>query len=159
MTASAVPTSVFAASIGSSSANTSMGMDTTQNATTQYTEVAPSNAQTKVCLTIDDSDLVVSLPTSVVLSGTPDAQGKYIGKYSVGVSGDMSGSKSVKIKPEGTAQLTQSGAQNKTASITQQKTTFTTEDFKNKAKTEGAVSADSLTAGSWTGDFNFNVGY
>ena len=157
MTASAVPTSVFAASIGSSSTDANIGEDTAQSAKTSYAEIFKSNNETQVYLTIDDKDRVVSLPTTVILSGTPDAQGKYIGKYSVGVSGDMSGKKIVKVEPEATASLTQKGKNNVTASIAQDKVSFNTDDFKNKTVTNGSISADSLTAGSWNSNFNFNV--
>ena len=157
MTASAVPTSVLAASIGSSSTDANIGEDTAQSAKTSYAEIFKNNNETQVYLTIDDKDRVVSLPTTVILSGTPDAQGKYIGKYSVGVSGDMSGKKIVKVEPEATASLTQKGKNNVTASIAQDKVSFNTDDFKNKTVTNGSISADSLTAGSWNSNFNFNV--
>lgn len=157
MTASAVPTSVFAASIGSSSTDANIGEDTAQSAQTSYAEIFKNNNETQVYLTIDDKDRVVSLPTTVILSGTPDAQGKYIGKYSVGVSGDMSGKKIVKVEPEATASLTQRGKNNVTASIAQDQVSFNTDDFKNKTVTNGSISADSLTAGSWNSNFNFNV--
>lgn len=157
MTASAVPTSVLAASIGSSSTDANIGEDTAQSAKTSYAEIFKNNNETQVYLTVDDKDRVVSLPTTVILSGTPDAQGKYIGKYSVGVSGDMSGKKIVKVEPESTASLTQKGKNNVTASITQDRVSFNTDDFKNKTVTNGSISADSLTAGSWNSNFNFNV--
>lgn len=157
MTASAVPTSVLAASIGSSSTDANIGEDTAQNAKTSYAEIFKNNNETQVYLTVDDKDRVVSLPTTVILSGTPDAQGKYIGKYSVGVSGDMSGKKIVKVEPESTASLTQKGKNNVTASIAQDQVNFDTDDFKNKTVTNGSISADSLTAGSWNSNFNFNV--
>lgn len=157
MTASAVPTSVFAASIGSSSTDANIGEDTAQSAQTSYAEIFKNNNETQVYLTIDDKDRVVSLPTTVVLSGAPDAQGKYIGKYSVGVSGDMSGKKIVKVEPEATASLTQRGKNNVTAFIAQDQVSFNTDDFKNKTVTNGSVFADSLTAGSWNSNFNFNV--
>lgn len=157
MTASAVPTSVLAASIGSSSTDANIGEDTAQNAKTSYAEIFKNNNETQVYLTVDDKDRVVSLPTTVILSGTPDAQGKYIGKYSVGVSGDMSGKKIVKVEPESTASLTQKGKNNVTASIAQDQVSFDTDDFKNKTVTNGSISTDSLTAGSWNSNFNFNV--
>lgn len=157
MTASAVPTSVLAASIGSSSTDANIGEDTAQSAKTSYAEIFKNNNETQVYLTVDDKDRVVSLPTTVILSGAPDAQGKYIGKYSVGVSGDMSGNKTVRIEPDSEVSLTQKGKDNKTASVSQDQTEFTTDDFKDSTITNGTVSADTLSAGSWNGDFNFNV--
>lgn len=158
MIVNALPMTVFASSIGSSADNTNIGEDTAQNAKTQYTEIAESNAQTQVYLTVSDSDLIVSLPTTVIVSGTPDKQGQYVGNYSIGVKGDMTGDKTVNIEPDNTdVELIQKGKTPMSATIQQNQTEFTTDDFKNNAQTTGIVSADRLTAGSWNGEFNFNI--
>lgn len=158
MAISAMPTGVLAASTGSSAGDVSLGEDLIQNAKTKYTEIVEGNAQTTVYLTVDEKNLVASLPTSVILSGTPDAQGKYIGKYSIKASGDMSGDKVINISPENNnVDVKQKGKINKSATINQIKTEFTTDDLKNSVQSEGTVTADKLTAGSWNGDFNFNV--
>ena len=159
MAISAVPISAFASSTGSTSANTGIGEDKVQNAKTQYSEKTDSNTQTAVYLTVDDSDLIVSLPTTVIVSGTPDSSGNYTGNYSVGVKGNMSGSKQVSITPDENVTLAQKGKENKEAAITQQQTVFTTDDFKNGTVTNGAITAQGLTAGSWNGQFNFNISY
>lgn len=158
MAISAMPTGVLAASTGSSAGDVSLGEDLIQNAKTKYTEIVEGNAQTTVYLTVDEKNLVASLPTSVILSGTPDAQGKYIGKYSIKASGDMSGDKVINISPENNnVDVKQKGKINKSATINQIKTEFTTDDLKNSVQSEGTVTADKLTAGSWNGDFNFNI--
>lgn len=72
----------------------------------------------------------------------------------------MSGDKVVTIEPESAnVTLKQKGKNDKSASISQEQTEFSTDDFKNKTRTNGAVTADSLTAGSWNGTFNFNISY
>lgn len=158
MAITAFPISTFAASVGSDSMNTLIGEDTAQNAKTQYSEIAIDDAQTEVYLTVEDKDLIASLPTTIIVSGAPTSDGKYIGNYSVGVSGDMSGDKLVTIEPENdNVALKQKGKNDKTATITQEQTEFDSDDFKNKAQTTGAVTADRLTAGSWNGSFNFNI--
>lgn len=160
MAANAVPTTVFAASVGSDASNTSVGEDTAQSVKTVYSELGMSDAQTEVYLTVDDKDLIASLPTTIVLSGTPNSEGKYIGKYSIGVSGDISGSKLVNIEPESeNVTLKQKWKNDKTATISQEQTLFNTDDFKNQTTTTGSVTADKLTAGSWNGNFNFNISY
>lgn len=104
--------------------------------------------------------MIASLPTTIIVSGTPTTEGKYVGEYSVGVSGNMSGDKVVTIEPESAnVTLKQKGKNDKSASISQEQTEFSTDDFKNKTRTNGAVTADSLTAGSWNGTFNFNISY
>lgn len=157
---SAFPISAYAqSSTGSSSNNTSVGEDYVQNKKTQYAEIEESNAKTGVYLTIEDSKLIVSMPTTIIVSGTPNENGEYIGNYSVGVSGDMSGNKEVTIKPESSnIELQQKGKPNQDAVITQDKTSFNSDDFKNSVTTTGTVTATGLTAGSWNGITNFNIG-
>jgi hypothetical protein len=161
MAVSVFPMTAFASSsVGSTSADTTVGEDTAQGAKTQYSEVGMSDTQTKVYLTVEDKDLIASLPTTIIVSGTPTTEGKYVGEYSVGVSGNMSGDKVVTIEPESAnVTLKQKGKNDKSASISQEQTEFSTDDFKNKTRTNGAVTADSLTAGSWNGTFNFNISY
>lgn len=161
MAVNVFPMTAFASSsVGSTSADTTVGEDTAQGAKTQYSEVGMSDTQTKVYLTVEDKDLIASLPTTIIVSGTPTTEGKYVGNYSVGVSGDMSGDKVVTIEPESAnVTLKQKGKNDKSASISQKQTEFNSDDFKNKTRTAGTVTADSLTAGSWNGTFNFNISY
>ena len=159
MVASITPVSALAASIGSDASNPITGTDIDQGVKTRYSEIVEGNFQTQVYLTVDESDLIASLPTTVVLSGTPDEQGQYIGNYSLGVSGSMAGNKSIVIEPDSeNIELRQKGKNSKTATVTQEQTKFTTDDFKNKTQTNGVITADKLTAGSWNSDFNFNIG-
>lgn len=157
---SALPISAYAqSSTGSTSGNTSVGEDYVQKKKTQYADVKESNTKTKVALTVEDSNLVVSVPTTIIVNGTPNNNGEYIGKYSVGVSGDMSGNKEVTIEPESSnIELQQKGKTNHNAVITQEKTLFNSDDFKNNVTTNGTVTATGLTAGSWNGITNFNIG-
>lgn len=158
MVASAIPTTVFAASTGSSHTNSDLGQDSAQNTITQYTEIAEDNAQTNVYLTVNDQNRVVSLPTSLVLAGTPNEKGEYIAKYSVGVKGDMSGDKITTIEPDNVrVPLKSAGKNDKTAIIEQSQTEFTTDDLKNSVQANGTITADRLTAGCWNGSFNFNI--
>lgn len=158
MAASAIPTTVFAASIGSVHTDSNLGQDSAQNVKTKYAEVVEDDAQTAVYLTVDDKDRVVSLPTSLVLAGTPNERGEYIAKYSVGVKGDMSGDKVITVEPDNVrVPLKSVGKNDKTAIIEQSKTEFTTDDLKNSVQANGTITADRLTAGCWNGSFNFNI--
>lgn len=160
MAANAVPVTIYAASVGSDATQTSIGEDTVQSVKTQYSQFELSDAQTAVYLTVDDSNLVVSVPTTIVLSGTPDANGQYKSEYSVKVSGDISGDKQVTVEPESdNVALKQKWKNDKTATINQQQVLFGTNDFKGNTVTTGTVKAESLTAGSWNGNFNFNISY
>ena len=85
MLTATLPITAFAqSSVGSTSLDTNIGEDVIQGQHTQYDEVEANETQTQVYLTVEDSDLIVSLPTTVILSGIPDEQGKYIGKYGEG---------------------------------------------------------------------------
>lgn len=152
------PINALAASTGSDASDITLGEDKAQSAKTTYAEIKDVGAQTKVYLTIDDKDLVVSVPTTIIVSGIPTADGDYVGEYSVGVSGDLSGDKTVSVAPEtDTVTLKQSGKVDQSASITQDQTTFSSTDFVNAAKTTGRVIANGLTAGSWNSVTNFVI--
>ena len=158
MAASAIPTTVFAASTGSAHTDSNLGQDSAQNVKTKYAEVVEDDAQTAVYLTVDDKDRVVSLPTSLILAGTPNERGEYIAKYSVGVKGDMSGDKVITVEPDNVrVPLKSAGKNDKTAIIEQSKTEFTTDDLKNSVQANGTITTDRLTAGCWNGSFNFNI--
>lgn len=156
--ASAMPTSALAASVGSNSADKGVGLDTVQNAQTVYTDVIESDSQSQVYLTVDDSPIVASLPTSIILSGEANSAGEYIGNYSISAQGEVSGDKVVNIAPDkNNVELIQKGKNNKNANIEQQSTAFDSALLKDIAKTTGVITADKLTAGSWNSSFNFNI--
>lgn len=154
------PISAFAqSSIGSTSSNILIGEDAEQKVKTQYEEIEEGNTQTQVYLTVEDSDLVVSVPTTIILNGTSDEKGNYIGKYSVGVSGNMSGNKLVQVKPTDTSvELHQNGKLSTNATIMQERTLFDNDDLANKMTSIGTVTANGLTAGSWNTDTSFEIG-
>ena len=158
MLTSLFPITAFGASVGSVNTDKITGEDTVQGQKTVYSEIQLSDTSTNVFLTVDDSELLVSLPSTVIVSGTPNANGEYIGEYSVGVEGDMAANKIVTIEPESySTELKQVGKDNEQALISQQQTSFTTQDFADKTTTTGSVTAQGLTAGSWNSEFNFVI--
>lgn len=122
--------------------------------------LSEGSANTIVKLDIGDSGIIVGVPTCVIVSGTPNATGQYIGKYSVSVEGDMSGDKVLNVAPDSsTVELIQNGKDNVTAFIEQEQTAFSSADLSNKTVVDGTITASDLTAGSWNGKFAFNIGY
>ena len=122
-------------------------------------EITPDhNAKTQVSANIDSS-AVVWLPTSVVLSGKANAQHKYTAEYGVRVQGNIAGEEKITIIPDESVVLKQQGKENVTATITQEKQEFTYSDLKDGATSTstGTITANSLSAGSWNGSFNFTV--
>lgn len=152
-------TPVMASSIGSVADDPSVGEDVVQGAYTQYEEVGEGRTSTDVYLTIDNSDIKVTVPTTIILDGAPTEDGKYIGKYSVRVEGDMAGNQTLTVEPkENTVSLMQQGKNNETADIQQEQTTFSADDLKNKVATTGTATATALTAGTWSGSAAFEIG-
>lgn len=157
MLVSAMP--AFAASTGSSAADPSLGEDSVQGAQTEYTEVGTGASSTDVFLTVDSSNILVGVPTTIILSGTPDSNGNYTGNYSVSVSGDIAGDQQVIVEPKDyNVPLKQTGKNDKTATFSQEQTSFTSEDLSNNLVTTGSVTANGLTAGSWAAEGSFLIG-
>lgn len=151
-------TTVFAASTGSIISDPSVGEDTAQNAKTTYEEVETGRTSTDVFLTIDNKDVAVAVPTTVILDGTPDSNGNYIGQYSVKVTGDLSGEQSVLVQPkENTVSLNQKGKDSVDAQIDQGKTLFSSSDLVSGVVGNGTITANALTAGSWSASGTFNI--
>lgn len=157
---SALPFTAFAGSIASISSDKAVGVDNAQNAKTEYsdTQIDAGNISTNVYLTVDDSDIIVSVPTSVVIGGVPDSNGNYTGSYTVSASGDMAADKLVQIKPnDKEIELKQSGKLSKSAIITQERTVFDSDDLKDNIKSPGTINANGLTAGSWKAETSFEL--
>lgn len=150
---------VMAASVGSSSADKSAGEDTVQGVVTEYGETSGNSIGTDAYLTVDSSDLIASVPTTIILSGVADENGAYTGDYSVTAQGDISGTEFLYIEPVSeSVDLIQSGKDNVPATITQEQTVFTSAEVSASASSTGTVSASSLTAGSWNADSSFLIG-
>lgn len=148
----------FAASIGSIASDPSVGKDTAQNATTTYEEVVEGTAHTDVFLTVDNQDVAVMIPTTVILSAQADSNGNYTGEYGVKVTGDLSGEQSVLVQPkENTVSLNQKGKDSVDAQIDQGKTLFASSDLVSGVVGNGTITANALTAGSWSASGTFNI--
>ncbi len=96
------------------------------------------------------SEYKVTIPKVVVLSGVSKAA-----SYYVKVEGDIAGYEKVKVVPEDSFKLSAKNKADETATISQDKTVWTVHDFDTDAN--GQISADEITAGKWTGAFNFNI--
>lgn len=124
--------------------------------TNQVYNIENDSAKTNVSLNIADTEILVSLPKTVIVSGTRDSQDSlYKGYYGVKVEGDYAGNEMVSVVPDTTVELSQSGKAPIDADITQTKTQWTYDESGEIAK--GEISTNELSAGSWNGTFNFNV--
>lgn len=148
----------LAASTGSDANNSSVGEDVVQNAHTEYEETGIGRTSTDVFLTVDNSDVLVAVPTSVIISGTPTDKGEYIGDYSVKASGDISGEEVLSVSPkEANISLQQKGKNDISAEINQDQTIFTSSDLAEGVSSNGTVTAIGLTAGTWHGTSSFEI--
>lgn len=149
----------FASSVGSVTNDPSIGEDTVQGAYTEYENVGTGNTQTDVYLTVDNSNIRVGVPTVIILDGTPNENGEYIGNYSVCTEGDMSGDSTLIVQPKSdTVTVSQTGKNDMSATINQMQTAFTAEEVAAGATTTGTATAIGLTAGSWNGTGSFEIG-
>ena len=124
--------------------------------TNQNYGIETESAKTNVTLDIADSEILVSLPKTVIVSGERDSQDNlYKGHYGVKVEGDYAGNEMVTVVPDTTVELSQTGKASVEADISQDKTQWTYDESETVA--EGEISTNKLSAGMWNGTFNFNV--
>lgn len=148
----------YASSIGSVATDPSIGEDTAQGAKTTYAEKGVGASDTDVYLTIDNSNVLVYIPTTIILNGEPTESGEFVGEYSVKVKGDMAGNEVLTVQPNNDSlNLYSSGKTKENATIIQDKVSFTSEDLKNETVTNGTVTATGLTAGTWSTSTVFNI--
>ena len=101
------------------------------------------------------STFSVKIPKVMILSGQTKQ-----GEYKVIVEGNIGGMDNVSVKPDTILLLTQLGKDDILANVTQDKTTFSYNDFANANEIVGAnglVVAPNMTAGSWKGTFFFDI--
>ncbi len=96
------------------------------------------------------SEYKVTIPKVIVLSGVTKSA-----DYYVKVEGDIAGYETVNVVPDESVNLYTSNKQPQIGVITQDKTSWQVSDFSVNAN--GKVSADGLTAGKWSGVFNFYI--
>lgn len=144
----------YAASIGSSADDITVGIDSAQNARTTY---STERTDTNVYLTVDGDGAMVGIPTSIILDGESILDGMNTGRYEVYVKGDIAGEQSVIVEPEESVTLSQTGKPSVDASVEQNKTEFAATEIADGSTTEGIVTAENLSAGSWNGGFVFNI--
>jgi hypothetical protein len=119
-----------------------------------------------------NGEIQVGVPTTIILDGTPDSEGYYVGKASGKVKGNISGATIINVVPDSEVTLSTEGKNDVTAPITQDYTQFVvptsefggakvnkhvTPSFNDKAVFDVSVKTKDLSAGSWAGSFNYNI--
>jgi len=133
----------------------------------------PSGAKETSVYAVIGSTYKVTIPKVIVLKGV--AGGKSTATYYVDVDGDIAGDKKVVVAPAATFDMKQAGKADVAATVSQEVTEFlagntTLTPAANQAAlgadTDSAAAKDSeasgtveaeLTAGKWSGAFNFQI--
>ena len=171
------------------------GVDSTQNQKSEYDTYTLDGTDIKSSVNVygtiaegsnvydpenpeaDDNGFVngkieVGVPTTIIIGGTPNAQGYYSGSASGRVKGNISGSTVINVIPDNEATLKSAGKDDVTATIEQDYEEFVvatseysgdkvnknvTPAFNDDAVFNVSVKAKDLSAGSWHGTFNYNI--
>ncbi len=123
-----------------------------------YSEVGEGKANTEVYLTVDNNNVRVGVPTTLIIDGTPNSNGEYVSNYTVNAYGDIAGTQKLCVGPiEKDIEITQEGKATEKAVMQQDKVAFTSDEIKEGTSTIGTVTAKALTAGSWEAQTTFNI--
>ena len=115
------------------------------------------------------SKFEVTVPKKITLSGSAKS-----GTYSVTCKGDIAGNESVSVVPDATFTMSQTEKATVQAAVTQEKTMFRGSDYTKSlgdavrmgpaagdstgTPLTGSIAAPDLSAGAWSGTFNFTIG-
>ena len=184
---SVAPVATFAAttlvdSIGSVNMEddgTTVGVDSVQTQKTEYYDEITADSDTNACqvYATQASTFSVIIPKTIILDGAKDAADGNIGKYVVTAKGNIGGIETIHVTPDASFKMSQAGKEDIDATVTQPLVNFVvTErtadsladgmtadntaygvDATDGAVADGTVEVTNLSAGSWSGQFNFNI--
>ncbi len=119
-----------------------------------------------------NGDIQVGVPTTIIISGKANSEGYFVGEASGKVKGNISGSTVISVVPDSEVTLHSQGKTDVTAPIEQDYTQFVVEtseftgakvnkhvtpSFNDDAVFDVSVKTKDLSAGSWSGSFNYNI--
>lgn len=119
-----------------------------------------------------DGTVLVTVPTTIILSGTADEEGYYVGEARGKVKGNIAGTTIINVTPEDSVTLHSTGKNDITAIVEQDYTKFAvatstaegedisktvTPDYNDNAVFDVTVKTNQATAGSWSGQFTYNI--
>lgn len=119
-----------------------------------------------------DGSILVGVPTTLILDGTPDENGYYVASAKGKVKGNIAGTTIINVVPDKTVTLNQPGKNSITATIEQDYTQFAvststtqganinknvTPEFNDLSVFNVTVKTNEATAGSWSGSFNYTI--
>lgn len=157
-----------------------VGEDINQGKQTEYyDEGIKADAESNSCevYATQASTFSVIIPKTIILDGAKNEDGINIGEYVVTVNGNIGGIETIHVNPDDSFKMKQAGKEDLDATVKQTYVNFVVEertedslvdgmtaentaygvDKENGATSEGVVSVENLSAGSWSGQFNFNI--
>ncbi len=137
----------------------------------EYTDVDKDGTNATNVYAVIGSTYQVTIPKTIVLKGNKNEAST--ATYKVDVDGDIAGNQYVKVQPETTFAMKQSGKADVEATVTQELVSYRASNYNatlgtgetKMAADEDAIEAGegtgkvsaTLTAGRWAGTFNFNI--
>jgi len=120
----------------------------------EYTDVTENATNNTTVYAELGSAFKVTIPKHIILDGTEKK-----GAYTVSVTGDIAGTEVVNVVPDKSFALSSNNLKDVTASINQDKTSWKFNEMleDNAVIGNGAIDASGISAGSWNGNFNFNI--
>ena len=153
------------------------GQDENQSKATVYSDEITEDAPTNACevYATQASTFSVIIPKTIILNGKKDEANT--GAYVVTAKGNIGGAETIHVVPDAAFKMSQEGKEDIDATVTQAKVNFvvaeraeekfaagmTTDntakgvDATEGATADGLVEVTNLSAGSWAGQFNFNI--
>ena len=157
----AMPMSAFATPIGLTNSTKSVTTDTLDKVNgTDYFADEDTNVwqdgsiSEEVRVTVSKaSEFEITIPKEVVLDGSTGTA-----DYKVKAKGDIAGDQKITVTPDASFALSEVGGKaDVTATVTQPDTEYVYTDLQGEGtEYDGNISA-TLTAGEWSGKFNFNI--
>jgi len=178
MALSIIPMASFAASpkvdsiasVNQTDDGKTVGVDATQSKVTEYVDnITEDGTHTVDVYATQASTFSLKLPKQVILDGAYAADKTYSGAYQISATGNIAGDEQLTVVNDASFALQQAGKEDITATVTQAKNTFrnTTDtvgatvvnglNLDTPVTIDGTVSAQGITAGSWSGNFNIAV--
>lgn len=153
------------------------GQDENQSKATVYSEEIKTDAPTNACevYATQASTFSVIIPKTIILNGKKDEANT--GAYVVTAKGNIGGAETIHVVPDASFKMSQEGKEDIDATVTQAKVNFVVAeradekfaagmtadntakgvDATDGATADGLVEVTNLSAGSWAGQFNFNI--
>ena len=153
-------TNVFATPINLDNSTKSTTTDTLDktNGTNYFADEDTNNWQDgsiteEVRVNVDRASFFdITIPKEIVLNGNNGNA-----TYEVSMTGELAGDQALVVKPDDSFQLTEDGGKTTPVTVEQDKNTFNYQDINNSEKGNGTLSASGISAGNWSGKFNFNI--